>query len=259
MEGGKEQNFWPGFVDALSNVVLVMIFVVVVFVVTLFYYSQKLAQIKALKLIQKRDLVEEVVAPTKRQPRAGTDEQSDPDAQRVRLDAESKSEEIKLLKNRIVTLEAKLSKNSSNANAGSMQSDEGVPNKTIEVLKSTKSPSTDTAPGVKVERQNDSITLRFDSEGVELTPDAIKLLDANLSRWVDRLKGQQGKLVITGVVASVSYTEGRRRAYYRTIAIRNHLLDLGVPAVSLVSRVVPGEESAENDAKVVIQYVAGGK
>jgi hypothetical protein len=51
MEGGKEQNFWPGFVDALSNVVLVMIFVVVVFVVTLFYYSQKLAQMKVSKLI----------------------------------------------------------------------------------------------------------------------------------------------------------------------------------------------------------------
>ena len=51
MESGKEQNFWPGFVDALSNVVLVMIFVVVVFVVTLFYYSQKLAQMKVSKLI----------------------------------------------------------------------------------------------------------------------------------------------------------------------------------------------------------------
>jgi len=55
MEGGKEQNFWPGFVDALSNVVLVMIFVVVVFVVTLFYYSQKLAQAKIAKIVQSQE------------------------------------------------------------------------------------------------------------------------------------------------------------------------------------------------------------
>jgi len=40
MAGGssssREQNFWPGFVDALTNVVLVMVFVVVVFAISMF-------------------------------------------------------------------------------------------------------------------------------------------------------------------------------------------------------------------------------
>ena len=63
MEGGKEQNFWPGFVDALSNVVLVMIFVVVVFVVTLFYYSQKLAEYKLNKYVEKRDSQTQIMHP----------------------------------------------------------------------------------------------------------------------------------------------------------------------------------------------------
>ena len=41
MEGGREQNYWPGFVDALSNVVLTLVFVLVVFVFALAMSSQQ--------------------------------------------------------------------------------------------------------------------------------------------------------------------------------------------------------------------------
>jgi hypothetical protein len=44
MEGGKEQNYWPGFVDALSNVVLTLVFVLVIFVFALLMASNKVAQ-----------------------------------------------------------------------------------------------------------------------------------------------------------------------------------------------------------------------
>lgn len=39
--GDKEQNYWPGFVDALSNVVLTLIFVLVVFVFALALVANK--------------------------------------------------------------------------------------------------------------------------------------------------------------------------------------------------------------------------
>jgi hypothetical protein len=42
MEGGKEQNYWPGFVDALSNVVLTLVFVLVIFVFALAMASNKI-------------------------------------------------------------------------------------------------------------------------------------------------------------------------------------------------------------------------
>lgn len=41
MEGGREQNYWPGFVDALSNVVLTLVFVLVVFVFALSMSANK--------------------------------------------------------------------------------------------------------------------------------------------------------------------------------------------------------------------------
>jgi outer membrane protein OmpA-like peptidoglycan-associated protein len=47
MESNKrEQNFWPGFVDALSNLVLTLVFVMVIFVLALFYLSSKVSQSK---------------------------------------------------------------------------------------------------------------------------------------------------------------------------------------------------------------------
>lgn len=47
MESGKkEQNFWPGFVDALSNLVLTLVFVMVIFVLALFYLSSKVSKSK---------------------------------------------------------------------------------------------------------------------------------------------------------------------------------------------------------------------
>jgi len=44
MDSGKEQNYWPGFVDALSNVVLTLVFVLVIFVFALAMASSNVAQ-----------------------------------------------------------------------------------------------------------------------------------------------------------------------------------------------------------------------
>ncbi|MDD4616453.1 MAG: hypothetical protein PHW76_04965 [Alphaproteobacteria bacterium] len=44
MEGGREQNYYPGFVDALSNVVLTLVFVLVIFVFALLMSSNKVAK-----------------------------------------------------------------------------------------------------------------------------------------------------------------------------------------------------------------------
>lgn len=44
MHGEKEQNYWPGFVDALSNVVLTLVFVLVIFVFAIVMASGKVAE-----------------------------------------------------------------------------------------------------------------------------------------------------------------------------------------------------------------------
>lgn len=51
MEGGKSANYWPGFVDALTNVVIAMVFVIVVLAIALSFAAQMMAKKVAERLL----------------------------------------------------------------------------------------------------------------------------------------------------------------------------------------------------------------
>ncbi len=56
--GGKEQNYWPGFVDVLSNVVLTLVFVLVVFVIALSLSANKVEK-KLQDIIEQKKVIEQ--------------------------------------------------------------------------------------------------------------------------------------------------------------------------------------------------------
>ncbi|WP_034302110.1 OmpA family protein [Herbaspirillum sp. RV1423] len=256
MDGGKEQNFWPGFVDALSNVVLVMIFVVVVFVVTLFYYSQKLAEIRVSKMVTK-GMVQTQSGSTRVKPDE-VDAPAGEDADTARLKSENrdKSNEIAKLRREIAQLKSQQAAPPLQADAGSLRSAAGAGNNNIQVrLEQAK----EVAPGMRVDGSDKAVVLHFDKEATELSADGSKTLDGSIGEWVRRVKAQQGKIIVTGVIGSAEFSEARRRAYYRTVAVRNHLIDVGVDKERVVSRVATSENSTESNARVIIQYLAEGK
>ncbi len=55
---GREQNYWPGFVDVLSNVVLTLVFVLVVFVIALSLSANKVEK-KLQEVIEQKKKIEE--------------------------------------------------------------------------------------------------------------------------------------------------------------------------------------------------------
>ena len=253
MEGGKEQNFWPGFVDALSNVVLVMIFVVVVFVVTLFYYSQKLAEYKAHKFVEKRDPGVQIMHPAT----AGARDEANSDPRGKLSDSpDSKDKQIADLKNQVASLRVQVAGQAVAAAVaavtGSTRSENDATNHLIEVKPGEKAKKTET--GATVQASAEAIVLHFADDSTALDDAAIKSLGADVGPWIDKLKHGPGKIVISGAVGSVGYTEGRRRAFYRAIAIRNQLLALGVEPARVVTRVVPGENTADSGSRVLLQY-----
>jgi type II secretory pathway pseudopilin PulG len=259
MDGGKEQNFWPGFVDALSNVVLVMIFVVVVFVVTLFYYSQKLAEMRVNKLVTKAQTqVQSGATRTKPDPLNAPDGES-ADTARLQSESRDKSAEIEKLKREISQLRtSQRGAPPLQSDAGSLRSDAAASggNNSIQVrVEKAK----EIAPGARVDGSDKAVVLHFENNGTELSEAAGKALDGSIADWVRRAKEQQGKIVISGVIGSAEFTEARRRAYYRTVAVRNHLIDAGVAKERVVSRVATGENSTESNARVIIQYLADSK
>src|SRR5450830_378114 len=257
MDSGKEQNFWPGFVDALSNVVLVMIFVVVVFVVTLFYYSQKLAEIRVSKMITKGAVQTQSGATKTKPDSVDAPEGEAADTARLKSDNRDKSNQIEQLKREIAELKTQQAAPPLQADAGSLRSNAASgSNNNIQVrVEKAK----EIAPGVAIDGSDKAVVLNFEKEATELNEDSSKLLDKRIGDWVKRVKSNQGKIVVTGVIGSAEFSEARRRAYYRTVAVRNHLIDAGVDKERVVSRVATSENSAESNARVIIQYQAGAK
>jgi len=283
MEGGREQNFWPGFVDALSNVVLVMIFVVVVFVVTLFYYSQKLAQTKVSQLISQTQSQNqrEVKASQKdvaAAERSGAERQNDnapTNASSASSAANSaassaassaaetpgereKAKEIEQLRREVATLKAKLAAPPLQSDNGSLRSD-AAPSSPNAIQVKTEPNDKEVAPGLRIDANEKAVTLTFDADSTQLNEEGGKALDKSIGDWIRRVKSSQGKIVVTGVIGSGSYSESRRRAYYRTVAVRNYLIDAGVDKERVTSRVATDQNGSGNDARVVVQYQASAK
>ena len=279
MEGGREQNFWPGFVDALSNVVLVMIFVVVVFVVTLFYYSQKLAQTKVSQLISQTQSQNqrEVKASQKdvaAAERSGAERQNDnapTNASSASSAANSaassaaetpgereKAKEIEQLRREVATLKAKLAAPPLQSDNGSLRS-AAAPSSPNAIQVKTEPNDKEVAPGLRIDANEKAVTLTFDADSTQLNEEGGKALDKSIGDWIRRVKSSQGKIVVTGVIGSGSYSESRRRAYYRTVAVRNYLIDAGVDKERVTSRVATDQNGSGNDARVVVQYQASAK
>ncbi len=52
VEGGKTANYWPGFVDALTNVVIAMVFVIVVLAIALSFAAQLMGKRVAEEMVK---------------------------------------------------------------------------------------------------------------------------------------------------------------------------------------------------------------
>ena len=257
MEGGKEQNFWPGFVDALSNVVLVMIFVVVVFVVTLFYYSQKLAQMKVSKLISQGQVQVVGESKTKKTDTIATADNTSTNSAETPGERE-KAQEIEQLKREVASLKAKLAAPPLQSDNGSLRS-AAAPSSPNAIQVKTEPNDKEVAPGLRIDANEKAVTLNFDADSTQLNDEGSKALDKSIGDWVRRAKSSQGKIVVTGVIGSGAYSESRRRAYYRTVAVRNYLIDAGVDKERVTSRVATDENGSGNDARVIVQYQASAK
>lgn len=258
MEGGKEQNFWPGFVDALSNVVLVMIFVVVVFVVTLFYYSQKLAQMKVSKLVsQSQTQVVDGQVKNQQTTLVKATENVDVNVAEARSERQS-AQEIEELKREVTALKAKLAAAPLQSDTGSLRS-AAAPSSPNAIQVRTDPTKDEVAPGLRIDSNEKAVVLNFDADSTQLSEDGTKALAKGVGDWVKRAKSSQGKIVVTGVISTGGYSDSRRRAYYRTVAVRNYLIEAGVEKERVLSRMATAENGAEGASRVIIQYLAGGK
>jgi outer membrane protein OmpA-like peptidoglycan-associated protein len=158
----------------------------------------------------------------------------------------------------VATLKAKLAAPPLQSDNGSLRS-AAAPSSPNAIQVKTEPNDKEVAPGLRIDANEKAVTLTFDADSTQLNEEGGKALDKSIGDWIRRVKSSQGKIVVTGVIGSGSYSESRRRAYYRTVAVRNYLIDAGVDKERVTSRVATDQNGSGNDARVVVQYQASAK
>ncbi|MEI7444417.1 MAG: hypothetical protein WCK28_05955 [Burkholderiales bacterium] len=279
MEGGKETNYWPGFVDALANVVVTMVFVLVVFVIALLYFAQNKAKEVVAVAVAAAEAKAAGATPATQQggetatPKAGAasrnvhqggptaaDQKGGPQAQQgastaagadaalqKKIDALQKENEQ--LKKALQMAAAQDSTTPSPA-SGSIRPQAGNVNRSeLKVAEQVTAPGASTAPA-QIKGAQGAIEILFPAGVTELDKDSLAKLEAAFAALSDKAKAA-GLELVSVPEAGGAYSEGRRLAYYRNLAVRNWLIERGLPASAVKMRISDRDTGKPNAVLMV--------
>ena len=238
MAGSSESNdasdiFWPGYVDAISNLAINLLFVIAVMCIVILSF-----------------VLEET---TKGKPQPGdapvvSQSVSDQASKDATAAMQQLQKENAKLKQELQSLQ-QASAAASSSTSGSTQRSNVVNNtpktETVnarqEVMKDEKGQSSMNTVGA-------GLIVNFDPKVVTLSPeegkDVITRLEAfgpvKTTRWQ-----------IT-VISPKGFSESARLAYYRAVAVRNVLIQNGVPGEQINMRVVESAQAGADSARVTV-------
>ncbi len=241
----KEQNYWPGFVDALSNVVLTLVFVLVVFVFALVLSSDKLRK-------RASELSESVKQEEVARQEALTEKESLKQEQReVLAQLQVAQDKVRELEKTELQLKRDL------AQARAQHDTEVRPEPQPSLVKERTeikvvAPAPDLVKGEPdLSRENGAIVLLFPRNVFQLDDKAKEALDKVLDGQGDKLKGALS--AVLSLTGAETYTEARRLAYFRGLVVRNYLIDKGLGDGRTIHVMI--ETGKENrDGRVEIRF-----
>lgn len=240
MAGSSESNdasdiFWPGYVDAISNLAINLLFVIAVMCIVILSF-----------------VLEET---TKGKPQPGdapvaSQSASDQASKDASAALQQLQKENAKLKQELQSLQQASATASSSASAGGAPQRSNVANNTPktetvnarqEVMKDEKGQSSMNTVGA-------GLIVNFDPKVVTLSPeegkDVITRLEAFGSPKTTRWQ-------IT-VISPKGFSESARLAYYRAVAVRNVLIQNGVPGEQINMRVVESAQAGADSARVTV-------
>lgn len=210
MAGGssssREQNFWPGFVDALTNVVLVMVFTLVVFSLALFYFMTKRVKVQVDGAVKQQ--VQEKIGDYE---------------QRASSLAAAHDKIVGELQVKLSAAAAENARLSKAAQAASLRPD-------VEGQAGQPKASTPPKAPVAISGRGELITVSFAPGITSMEQKLYDALDAAIGGYDD---AASWKMSIVARSGETSPSEGRRLGFYRIALIRDHLVTKGVRAAQI--------------------------
>ena len=236
MGHGKELNYWPGFVDALSNVVLTLVFVLVVFVFALVMASNKVGQ-KVLELAElaKEREVQRVVAESEMIDLRQELRDALAALQEARDENERLKKEIERLKRNHVPGSEELN----------------ALKEKVQIQVDTKVPANDNQEDTDLERGSGVIVITFPRGVFEINDKAKAELAKALGGQKAQLSGLNAQ--VRSVMGAESFSEARRLAYYRGLTVRNTLIDQGLGTGKTINITIEQDKEV-GDGRVEIRF-----
>ncbi len=236
MGEGKELNYWPGFVDALSNVVLTLVFVLVVFVFALVMASNKVGQ-KVLELAElaKEREVQRVVAESEMMDLRQELREALAALQEARTENERLKKQIEELKKNHVPGSEELN----------------ALKEKVQIKVDAKPVANDNTEDADLERGTGVIVIVFPRGIFELN-------DKAKAELLKALVGQKAQLAgmnaqVRSIMGAETFSEARRLAYYRGLTVRNALIDQGLGTGKSISVNIE-QDNEVGDGRVEIRF-----
>lgn len=232
--GGGEQNYWPGFVDALANVVLTLIFVLVIFVFALAMASNKveerMRQVEAAENAQK----------TQANPVPPIDPKVVEDLQRQLQQAQAE----------LAGLKGSGKSEVEDSGALSIRETSNIAQNAEVVVHNVTDPNRFEG-AVNIQNREGMLKIGF--------PEAVSQMDeksqSDLTGLINGLHGTQAsKIAIRSVMGNETFSAAQRSAYYRAVNVRNFLITkLAIDPGRITSEIVKPDSTGLGRVEIVFR------
>ncbi len=238
----EEENYWPGFVDALSTIVMVVVLLMIIVVIVIFSMAQMTSKTKQdIEGVGK-------AASTLEDTQTGEKTNSDNDKQGL---SQSQSEQTVgtpiTQKSEIVEQEELIEAE----NTLQIQSRKIVDEKSIIVATEEERDKPSNENDVKVESAQQVLNVLFTGTGVELNEEAKQ----EISQYLEENRAALEVETLTAWSfydsGSVAVSQAKRKAYFRLLAVRNILIENGFTGENLTVNVRPAPTKEEVDRVLV--------
>lgn len=223
-EGDSADIFWPGYVDAVTNLVLNLLFMLTIMIVAVFMFALELSRHKDDKptpVVEAPAAQQQVVSATPPTPPT-------PPADIVK----AKDTQIQSLQKQVDELKKQVMvKNTLSGNQKVVIAKTPIPKPEKELEKSAPA-----GGGVVVNFQLEAVTLSQNE--AETLRNSLGAIASNGAARVE-------------VVVPAGFSEAKRLGFYRAMAVRNQLIEMNVPAEKIDVSVREGKANADN-SKVLV-------
>jgi hypothetical protein len=234
--------FWPGYVDAVTNLAINLLFVIAVMSIVVIGVTLQIAQ------MTKKKAIEEAHSQQTASSASNTLEGQKSESSK---DANSKDPTVTQLQQTINQFQKKLEqaqKQLEEAQAKLSAADALQ----IQTVRASQNKPTDSGKPNKVQALSQAAVV------VVFSPDVVTMAAAEVNELVEKLKKISplgtGRWEIS-VISPKGLSEAQRLAFYRANAARNALLESGVSSQAIDMKINESGQAGADNSKVLIRWV----